>query len=108
MNTDTFPRRLLPSSRNDVPPKTAPRFFDRIGLQKGGKIPKKRHKPEENIPKLRQAEVELSRGLTVPHARRKISVTEQTYYRWRKAYGGVRTDQVKRLKTLEKENPRLM
>ena len=70
-------------------------------------MPKKRHKPEEIIPKLRQAEVELSRGLTVPHACRKIGVTAQTYYRWRKEYGGVRTDQVKRLKALEKENARL-
>jgi transposase-like protein len=68
---------------------------------------KKRHKPEEIIPKLRQAEVELSRGLTVLHACRKIGVTEQTYYRWRKEYGGVRTDQLKRLKALEKENARL-
>jgi transposase-like protein len=68
---------------------------------------KKRHTPEEIIPKLRQAEVELSRGLTVPHACRKIGVTEPTYYRWRQEYGGVRTDQVKRLKALEKENARL-
>jgi transposase-like protein len=68
---------------------------------------KKRHKPEEIIPKLREAEVEISRGLTVPHACRKIGVTEQTYYRWRKEYGGVRTDQVKRLKALERENARL-
>ena len=49
-------------------------FFDRIGLRKGGKVPKKRHKPEEITPELRQAEVELSRGLTLPHACRRIDV----------------------------------
>ena len=68
---------------------------------------RKRHSPEEIIDKLRQAEVELARGLAVPHVCRKIGVTEQTYYRWRKEYGGVRTDQAKRLKELEKENARL-
>jgi transposase-like protein len=68
---------------------------------------KKRRTPEEIIPKLRQAEVELSRGLTVPHACRKTGVIEPTYYRWRQEYGGVRTDQVKRLEAREKENARL-
>ena len=70
-------------------------------------MPRKRHSPEQIINKLRQAEVELSKGADVPQACRKIGVTEQTYYRWRKEYGGVRTDQAKRLKELEKENTQL-
>src|SRR5690348_13393152 len=57
--------------------------------------------------KLREAEVELSRGKKVPEMCRKIGVTEQTYYRWKKEYGGLRMDQAKRLKDLEKENARL-
>ena len=57
--------------------------------------------------KLREAEVELSRGKKVPEVCRKIGVTDQTYYRWKKEYGGLRMDQAKRLKDLEKENTRL-
>ncbi len=67
----------------------------------------KRHTPEQIIHKLRQAEVELGQGTTVPQVCKKIGVTEQTYYRWRKEYGGLRMDQAKRLKELEKENARL-
>ena len=67
----------------------------------------KRHSPEQIINKLRQAEVELARGATVPQACKKIGVTGQTYYRWRAEYGGMRLDQAKRLKQLEKENGRL-
>ena len=67
----------------------------------------KKHKPEQIIAKLREAEVELARGKKVPEACRKIGVTEQTYYRWKKEYGGLRVDQAKRLKELEKENSRL-
>jgi putative transposase len=67
----------------------------------------KRHKPEQIISKLREAEVELSRGNSVVQASRKIGVTEQTYYRWRKEYGGLKVDQARRLKELEKENARL-
>jgi putative transposase len=62
---------------------------------------------EQVIGKLREAEVLLSQGLTVGEASRKIGVTEQTYYRWRKEYGGMRLEQAKRLKELEKENSRL-
>jgi len=62
---------------------------------------------EQIIAKLREAEVELARGKKVPEACRKIGVTEQTYYRWKKEYGGLRVDQAKRLKELEKENSRL-
>ena len=63
--------------------------------------------PEQIINKLRQAEVYLSQGLTVGEASRKMGITEQTYYRWRKEYGGMRVEQAKRLKDLEKENARL-
>jgi putative transposase len=62
---------------------------------------------EQIIAKLREAEVELARGKKVPEPCRKIGVTEQTYYRWKKEYGGLRVDQAKRLKELEKENARL-
>ena len=67
----------------------------------------KKHTAEEIISKLRVAELEISKGRTAAEAAKKIGVTEQTYYRWRKEYGGLRTDQAKRLKELEKENARL-
>ena len=63
--------------------------------------------PEQIISKLREAEVLLSQGATTGEASRKIGITEQTYYRWRKEYGGMRLEQAKRLKELEKENSRL-
>ncbi len=68
---------------------------------------RKRHTPEQIIQKLREVEVLVGQGSTVAEAVRKIEVTEQTYYRWREEYGGMRTDQAKRLKDLEKENARL-
>jgi len=67
----------------------------------------KRYKAEEIIHKLREAEVLLSQGRNVGEACRKIGVTKQTYYRWRQGYGGLRIDQARRLKELEKENARL-
>ena len=67
----------------------------------------KAEQAEQIIPKLREVEVELGRGKTVAEAVKKIGVTEQTYYRWKKKYGGLRMDQAKRLKELEKENSRL-
>ena len=67
----------------------------------------KRHAPEEIIQKLRRAEVEIAQGATVAQACKQIEVTEHTYYRWRSEYGGLRLDQAKRLKVLEKENGRL-
>ncbi|TWT38934.1 Transposase [Blastopirellula retiformator] len=70
-------------------------------------MPTIRHTPEQIIAKLREAEVHLSQGLTIPQASKKLGVSEQTYYKWRKEYGGVRTGQAKRLKDLEKENARL-
>ncbi len=63
--------------------------------------------PERIINKLREVEILLSQGSAVGEAARKIGVTEQTYYRWRREYGGMRIEQVKRLKELEKENTRL-
>ena len=68
---------------------------------------KKSHSPEVIINKLREAEILLNQGATIGEACRKIGVTEQTYYRWRKEYGGLRIEQAKKLKTLEKENTRL-
>ena len=68
---------------------------------------RKRPKPEEIVAKLRQVDVMVSQGQPVAEAVRSIGVTPFTYYRWRKEFGGLKTDQVKRLKELEKENERL-
>ena len=66
-----------------------------------------RHTAEQIIAKLREAEIELARGQKTADVIRKLGITEQTYYRWRKEYGGLRTDQAKRFKEIEKENARL-
>ena len=68
---------------------------------------RKRCSTEQIITKLRQAEVKLRRGLRPPQVRKKRGISEQTYDRWRKEYGGLRLDQAKRLKVLEQENARL-
>ena len=68
---------------------------------------RRKHKPEEIVAKLRQVDVLTSRGRSVAEAVRTIGVTEVTYYRWRQEYGGLKSDQVKRLKELETENARL-
>ena len=68
---------------------------------------RKHHKPEEIVAKLRQVEVLLAQGKTATEAVGTLGVTEQTYYRWRAEYGGLKLDQVKRLKLLEQENGRL-
>ena len=71
-------------------------------------MPKKVHTPEQIITKLREAEVRLAKkDQTVAEVCRHLGVTEQTYYRWRKEYGGMKVSQAKRLKELEKENARL-
>ena len=70
-------------------------------------MPRKRHKPEEIVAKLRQVDVLTSQGQNVADAIRSIGVTEVTYYRWRQEFGGLKSDQVKRLKDLETENTRL-
>jgi len=68
---------------------------------------KKRATPEQIIAKLREAEVLIGQGKTVAQAAKQVGATEQTYDRWRKEYGGLETDQARRLKELEKENSRL-
>jgi transposase-like protein len=70
-------------------------------------MPRKRHKPEEIVAKLRQVDVLVSQGQSVADAVRAIGVTVVTYYRWRQEYGGLKSDQVKRMKDLEAENARL-
>ena len=70
-------------------------------------MPKKRYKPEEIVAKLRQVDVLASQGASIADAIRQIGVSEVTYYRWRQEYGGLKLDQVKRLKELELENTRL-
>ena len=70
-------------------------------------MPRKRHKPEEIVAKLRQVDVLVSQGQGVADAVRSIGVTEVTYYRWRQEYGGLKTEQIRRLKELETENARL-
>jgi transposase-like protein len=70
-------------------------------------MPKKINTPEQIINKLREAEVMLSKGATVGVVSKKIGVSDYTYYRWRKEYGGMRIEQAHRLKELEQENSRL-
>ena len=67
----------------------------------------KEHKPEEIVRKLRQVDVLVGQGMVRSDAIRQVSITEQTYYRWRKQYGGMGVDQLKELKRLQKENDRL-
>jgi transposase-like protein len=70
-------------------------------------MPSKKHKPEEIIGKQREVEIVLAQGASTAEACRRIAVSEQTYYRWRKEYGGLKTGQARRMKDLEKENLRL-
>lgn len=70
-------------------------------------MPKKRHTPEEIVAKLRQVDVLTSQGKPIGEAIRSIGVSEATYHRWRNEFGGLKLDQVKRLKELELENSRL-
>jgi putative transposase len=70
-------------------------------------MPVKRYTPEQIISKLREAEVLLGKGMSISQASRKLGITDQTYYRWRKEYGGMRVSQARRLKDLEKENAQL-
>jgi putative transposase len=78
-----------------------------FGSKEDGSMPTKRHKPEEIVAKLRQVDVLTLQGQSVADAIRSIGVTEVTYYRWRQEFGGLKSDQVKRLKNLETENARL-
>ena len=68
---------------------------------------KQHYKPEQIISKLREAEVELGRGLSVPLVCKQLGITDSTYYRWRQEYGGLRLNQARRLKHLEQENTRI-
>jgi len=70
-------------------------------------MPKKRYRPEDIIAKLREADILISQGKTVAETIKQLGVSDVTYYRWRKEYGGMTTTQMKRLKELEKENQRL-
>jgi putative transposase len=70
-------------------------------------MPRKRYKPEEIVAKLRQVDVLVSQGQSLANAIRQIGVSEVTYYRWRQEFGGLKTEQIKRLKDLELENGRL-
>lgn len=70
-------------------------------------MPRKGYSTEQIVTKLRQAEIELGRGVRTPQVCTRLGVSEQTYYRWRREYGGLRLDQAKRLKELERENVRL-
>lgn len=70
-------------------------------------MPKKTYKPEEIVAKLRQADVLIAQGEKIPDVVRTIGVTQVTYYRWRREFGGLQIDQVKRMKELEQENARL-
>jgi len=66
-----------------------------------------RHTAEQIVGKLREAEVHLSKGMSIAQVCKQIGITDQTYYRWRREYGGLKVDQAKRLKELERENARL-
>ena len=68
---------------------------------------RKTYTPEQIINKLREAEIHINQGISIAEARRKLGITEQTYYRWRREYGGLRIEQARKLKNLEKENTRL-
>ena len=68
---------------------------------------RKRHTPEQIITALREAEVDLARGKSVKLMNRELGITEQTYYRWRREYGGMKVSQARRLKEIERENGRL-
>lgn len=68
---------------------------------------RKRFTAEQIVDKLRQAEVEIAKGMTIGEVCKKLGISEQSYYKWRRDYGGMRTDQAKRLKELERENARL-
>jgi putative transposase len=103
---------LLSLVEMTCPPKTGPGLklvLEMFTWTKKGDfgMGKKRYTTEQIIVKLREAEVELSRGKSVVAACRQIGITDQTYYRWRKEYGGLKLDQAKRFKDLENENVRL-
>ncbi len=76
-------------------------------MSRKGFLMKNRHKPEQIVAKLRQADVELGKGLKVPEVCKQLGISEQTYYRWRQKYGGMEPQMAKYMKDPEKENGRL-
>jgi len=78
-----------------------------VDSARGSGIQTGKHTPEQIVAKLRRAEVELAKGRTIPQVSKQRGITDQTYCRWRKEFGGLRLDQAKRLKQLEQENARL-
>jgi transposase-like protein len=99
---------LQPGVHSDLPPENQSSNNVRLDNEKGGiALARRLFKPEQIINKLREAEVLISQGGTIGEASRKIGVTEQTYYRWRREYGGMGVEQARRLRELEKENTRL-
>jgi putative transposase len=95
------------SDVSDLPPSERSKTFVILDQEGDMKCHSRRTKPEEIIGKLRETEIVLAQGGSVAEACRRIAVSEQTYYRWRKEYGGLKTDQARRTKDLEKENGRL-
>ena len=91
----------------DLPPGIVPSPNVRMWDTEGGPMAGKRYTAEQIIGHLRQAEIRISEGKTVAEVVRELGVSEQTYYRWRKEYGGMEVEQLRRLKELEQENARL-
>lgn len=91
----------------DVTPLRVVRNVCSYGPSEEEQMARKRHTAEEIIGRLREAEVLIAQGRSVADAAKAIGVTEQSYYRWRREYGGLKTDQVRRMKELERENARL-
>jgi putative transposase len=90
------------------PPETGPESKLVFGsMERRQKVARRHYRPEEILAKLREAEVLLGQGMKVPELVRELGIHEITYYRWRKEYGGMRINQMKRLKELETENSRL-
>ena len=98
---------IVAERRLDPPPLKWSALRYGFGIKEDRRCRRKRHKPEEIVAKLRQVDVLVSQGQSVADAIRSIGVTEVTYYRWRQEFGGLKSDQVKRLKELETENARL-
>src|SRR5215207_1299604 len=105
------PKRLsvtYPLFKTDPPPmKWSALRYGSCEPKEDGPMSRKRHKPEEIVAKLRQVDVLVAQGTPVADAIRTIGITEVTYYRWRQEYGGLKSDQIKRMKELETENQRL-
>ena len=101
-------KTLTGKVRVTCPPRTGPGVMLVLGLkERGVKMARRKHTAEQIINKLREAEVAISAGSTVAEVSRQIGVTQQTFYRWRTEYGGLKIDQARRLKQLETENGRL-